>query len=558
MKILNQNADEKKRKSGVLLHPSSLPSSPGIGTLGKAAYSFIDWLESAKQNLWQVLPLGPTGYGNSPYASFSTFAGNPLLIDIDVLYKKGYLWDEDMILPNEIKNLKENEIDFGALVQWKMPILKRAAKSYLFARVQQYTKPTSETEEDPYAHRSYISFVKDNAYWLDDYTLFMSIKESYDAKAEKNNVENPVWFLYWPKELIHREDKAIRNWKQTNKDNIELYKIIQFFFFVQWKQLKNYAHSKGIEIIGDIPIFVAPDSCDLWANKKYFQLDNNAKPKVVAGVPPDYFSKTGQLWGNPLYNWKALKKDQFKWWIQRIEAALEMVDYLRIDHFRGFESYWAIPYNEKTAVNGKWLKAPGKELFKALQKHFAKKGKKLPIIAEDLGVITPEVETLRDSFQFPGMKVLQFAFNLEEKNKGALLNSFLPHMYSSNFIVYTGTHDNDTLLGWFSTLKKEEQELILNYLEGVVPTQGEKKHTKDQIVSLFLKEAFSSVAKSVIIPLQDIYLLGSEARMNEPSTLSGKNWQWRMNETMLSGKEAQSKAEMLQQLNLLYNRNNGN
>lgn len=558
MKILNQNTDEKIRNSGILLHPTSLPSSPGIGTLGESAYLFVDWLYESKQTLWQILPLGPTGYGDSPYASFSTFAGNPLLIDIDCLYKKGYLWDQDMILPEAIKNADPSLVNFEAISEWKIPVLKRAAKSYLFARVQQYKKSTNESEADPYAHRSYIQFVKDNAYWLDDYALFMSIKEKYDAEAEKEQVENAVWFLYWPKELVNRDEKALSNWKKTHKDEIELHKIMQFFFFVQWKLLKNYANTKGIEIIGDIPIFVASDSCDVWANKKYFQLDKNAIPKAVAGVPPDYFSETGQLWGNPLYNWKLIKKEHFKWWIQRIEATLEIVDQVRIDHFRGFEAYWSIPYGEKTAVNGKWIKAPGKELFKALQKHFARKGKNLPIIAEDLGVITPEVEALRDDFQFPGMKVLQFAFNLEEKNKGALLNSFLPHMYSSNFVVYTGTHDNDTLLGWFYSLEKEEQDLIMHYLEGIVPDQAEKNYSKEQVVSLFLKEAFSSVAKSVIIPLQDIYLLGSESRMNTPSTLGGINWRWRMSNEMIVGNEAEKKAEMLQQLNLLYNRNNGN
>ena len=555
MKILNQNTEEKIRNSGILLHPTSLASSPGIGTLGQSAYQFIDWLHEAKQSLWQVLPLGPTGYGDSPYASFSTFAGNPLLIDIDTLYKKGYLWDEDMVLPDSIKNQNKAAVDFGALVQWKLPILKRAAKSYLFARVQQYKKQSDNSAKDPYAHTSYIKFVRDNAYWLEDYALFMSIKDFHDKKAIEEGAENTIWFLYWPKDLAQRDEKALANWKKNNKDEIEQYKIIQFFFFVQWKLLKTYANERGIKIIGDIPIFVAPDSSDVWAHKKFFQLDSNAKPKAVAGVPPDYFSKTGQLWGNPLYNWKTLKKDHFRWWVQRIEAMLELVDYVRIDHFRGFEAYWSVAYGEKTAVNGKWIKAPGKELFKTLQRKLGEKGKKLPIIAEDLGVITPEVESLRDSFQFPGMKVLQFAFSLDEKHKGALLNSFLPHMYSSNFVVYTGTHDNDTLCGWFFSLKKEEQDLIMNYLEGVVPTNGNKDYSREQVVSLFLKEAFSSVAKSVVIPFQDLYMLGSEARMNTPSSLGGTNWQWRMSESMIVGKEAEKKAEMLQQLNLLYNRN---
>lgn len=531
-----------ERLSGVLLHPTSLPYSAGIGTIGKQAFTFIDWLEKAKQRIWQILPLGPTGYGDSPYASFSTFAGNPLLIDIDNLVENGILTKESAQEPEWIK--RDGYVDFGSVVWWKIPLLKEAAKNYAVF-ITTTTTPSFIDEE--YSLSYFKKFCTEHE-WLDEYCLFMSIKEYYDAKAQKEKKHGAMWNNYWPENLASHDQKAVEEWRNTHENEIEVHKIIQFFFFTQWKKLKSYAQSRNILIIGDIPIFVASDSSDVWASQHLFQLNKNGTPKFAAGVPPDYFSSTGQLWGNPLYDWDAMKKEEYTWWIKRIKAMLSLVDYVRIDHFRGFESYWSIPFGSETAINGTWEKGPGSALFKAIQKELGS----IPIIAEDLGIITDEVAELRDEFHLPGMKVLQFAFSAEEMQKGAMINAFLPHEYIINCVVYPGTHDNDTARGWFSKLSEEEKKLIISYLTSDIKGLTV---TDENLPLLFIQHALSSVAQFAVFPLQDLYALGTEARMNEPSTAGGTNWQWRMSEDMLYGQSAEAKAQWLKKMSIMYNRN---
>jgi len=482
-----------RRSSGILLHPTSLPDSPGIGTIGPQAYRFIDWLASAGQSLWQVLPLGPTGYGDSPYASFSTFAGNPLLIDLDLLVEDKILEPDDIVPPDYIKS--SGPIDFGSVVWWKLPLLRDAARNFLHSG-------TSRDFED---------FLATNKLWLDDYALFMDIKAFYDKKARDEGLSGRLWNNYWPQDLATRNKKALDSWIHEHHESIQEEKAIQFFFFRQWKALRAYAHTKGISIIGDIPIFVASDSSDVWSNQHFFQLNKDGTPRFVAGVPPDYFSETGQLWGNPLYDWNALKKDSYSWWERRITATLEMVDYIRIDHFRGFEAYWSVPANEPTAMNGKWIKGPDHDFFNAIKERLGD----LPILAEDLGVITDDVRSLRDDFGFPGMKVLQFAFDANEAGKNGFTNAFLPHMYNQHSIVYTGTHDNDTMRGWLDHAAAPEVDMVKKYLGG---------HSTDKdLVGELIRMALMSVAVFAIFPIQDVYALGSDGRMNEPSTV-GHNW----------------------------------
>lgn len=508
------------RSSGILLHPTSLPETPGIGTIGKQAYRFIDWLSEAGQKLWQILPLGPTGYGDSPYAAFSTFAGNPLLIDLDTLRDRGYVTQDDINPPPYIKN--HGPVDYGSVVWWKMPVLKKAARNYL--------------------QRSHIgeftAFAEKHADWLDNYALFMDIKEHYDKKAQEDNLFGKLWNNYWPRELATCQKDAISAWKRDNAEGIQIQKVIQFFFYEQWHSLKQYANGKGISIIGDIPIFVAADSADVWANQHLFQLNDDGTPKFVAGVPPDYFSATGQLWGNPLYDWQAMKDEGYAWWNARIRATLDLVDYIRVDHFRGFEAYWSIPAGEKTAIHGKWVKGPDHDFFDSVKKNFGE----IPILAEDLGVITHEVEALRDDYDLPGMKVLQFAFDANEAGKEGFTNSFLPHMYKRECIVYTGTHDNDTMQGWLNAASPVEIEMIRRYLGG-------KIEPKDLCPEL-IRNALMSVAVFAIFPLQDVFSLGSEARMNTPSTLGG-NWAWRMESAHFDSQ----KAAWLRDTSRMYARN---
>ena len=530
------------RKSGILLHPTSLPNTAGIGTIGKEAYKFVNWLEKADQSLWQILPIGPTGYGDSPYASFSTFAGNPLIIDLEMLKENGWLSEQEMAQPEWINN--SGYIDYGAVIYWKIPVLKTAAKHFL---EQQKSLVEELCAGGSNFCTEFNSFCKENAFWLDDYALFMSIKDEYDAKAKKENRFGAMWANYWPKNLATRKLDALEKWASEHKAEIEAHKAIQFFFFSQWSALKKCANEKGIKIIGDIPIFVAYDSSDVWANQALFQLDKTCKPKVVAGVPPDYFSATGQLWGNPLYDWTKMKKDGYAWWLSRIRSMLSLVDYVRIDHFRGFEAYWAIPFGEETAINGKWVKGPDHAVFNAIKKEFGE----IPIIAEDLGLITDEVRALREDFSLPGMKVLQFAFSVDEEKNGKLVNAFLPHEYNDNFVVYTGTHDNETMKGYLDNASEEEISLIKKYLSG----GNEQSISNDDLCPLLVKEAFASIAKMAVVPVQDVYAVGSNGRMNTPSTSCGRNWQWRMDETMIEGDKADEKAKWLKTLSMLYDRN---
>lgn len=515
------------RSSGVLLHPTSLPETPGIGTIGRQAFKFVDWLAAARQSLWQILPLGPTGYGDSPYASFSTFAGNPLMIDLDDLVERGWAEKQAVSPPAYIKC--SGPVDFGSVVWWKMPVLKQAASFFLNAA----------TDADRVA---YEAFKNDNAAWLDNYSIFMSIKEFYDAQAQAEKKFGAMWSNYWPQPLAAHDDTAVSRWHTEHVHDVEVQKVIQFFFFTQWYALKSYANKNGISIIGDIPIFVAADSADVWANQHLFQLDKNGKSTAVAGVPPDYFSATGQLWGNPLYDWDAMKKEGYHWWVQRIKSMLKVVDYIRIDHFRGFEAYWSVPAGEKTAVHGAWKPGPGAELFEVIKENLGD----IPIIAEDLGLITEGVQKLRDDFDLPGMKILQFAFDLNEAGKEGFLNPFLPHMYIPNCVAYTGTHDNDTMQGWLDKASDAEIQLISEYLEGPgahIP--------REELCGRLVRAAIASVAKFAVIPIQDIFAVGSEGRINTPSTSDGKNWIWRMDSSFFDD----AVAENLKKLSILYGRN---
>lgn len=471
-----------ERSAGILLHPTSLPGKYGIGTIGKNAFHFVDFLVESGQKLWQVFPLGPTGYGDSPYQSFSTFAGNPLLIDLELLKDDGLLSQHDL---DNIPPFDNRKIEFGNLITIKMELLSLAFQNYKAG--------------GKIFHSECGDFCKNNSNWLDDYALFMAVKEYHGGK---------LW-TEWEPEIAFRKENAIEEWKEKLDYQYNYHKFLQFTFFNQWKKLKKYANEKGIKIIGDIPIFIAYDSSDLWANKNYFTVDKKGKLKTVAGVPPDYFSETGQLWGNPLYRWKEMEKDNFSWWQKRIKKTLELVDIIRIDHFRGLDAFWEIPGDAPTAQTGKWVKAPGKKLFNVIKNELGD----LPIIAEDLGVITESVEKLRDHFKFPGMKILQFAFG-ENGDK-----NFLPHNYVKNCVVFTGSHDNETTAGFFQN-EKENHSGIYEAAQKYMNYDG------DNITFELIRVAYASVANMVIIPMQDILGLGSEARMNFPGKLGG-NWTWR-------------------------------
>ncbi len=488
-----------ERKSGILIHIASLPSSFGIGSIGKEAFEFVDFLALSNQKLWQILPIGPTGYGDSPYQSFSAFAGNPLLISLEDLVDRCYLKFDDLT-----SLLSESDrIDYGKLYELKLPLLRKAYKAFSGNEINEF-----------------ISFCEKNYYWLDDYAAFMALKR----------LDNRIWYE-WEEEFKNK--KKLKITRMDILEEIEFYKFLQFIFFNQWKKLKSYANSKGIKIIGDIPIFVAPDSADVWANPEIFQLDSNFFPTEVAGVPPDYFSAMGQLWGNPLYDWDRLKLDGYKWWIDRFRFSFELFDFIRVDHFRGFSEYWAIPYGEKTAINGKWIKGPGKDLFNKLKLEF----EETPIIAEDLGIITEDVVKLREKFRFPGMKVLQFGF------EDGCESEHLPHNFESiNFVAYTGTHDNDTLLGWIKSLSDEKRRFLVSYLNSNLKDNRE-------IAFEIIKNLWMSVAKFVILPIQDVFLLDSNARMNIPGVPFG-NWQWKSKKEMYN----ENAINFLKEITFLYNR----
>ncbi len=485
------------RSSGILLHPTSLPSPWGIGDLGPSAYRWVDWLVEAGQSLWQILPLGPTGYGDSPYQCFSAFAGNPLLVSLDEMVQDGLL--ERQEIPTA-PPFADDTVDYGAVIQFKLPVLRRS-----FERVRQGSIPKHA--------RDFEEFCAAEADWLDDYALFMAIKDQYGGAS---------WDT-WDHDIATRQPAALERWHARLADQVTIHKYLQYLFFSQWRQLKTYAHERGVRIIGDAPIFVAYDSADVWAHPEFFYLDEDGHPTVVAGVPPDYFSETGQLWGNPLYRWDRMAETNYAWWIARLRATLELVDIVRLDHFRGFEAYWEVPADETTAVNGRWVQGPGEALFETLERALGE----LPIIAEDLGVITPPVEALRDRFNFPGMKVLQFAFASDADDP------YLPHNYIRNCVVYTGTHDNDTTLGWFNTRDEAEREAVLCYLN---------RDGRDIGWDL-IRLAMASVADVAVVPLQDVLRLGSEARQNTPGRLGG-NWAWRLRAEALTPELARALREM--------------
>lgn len=472
-----------KRSSGIILHPTSLPGPDGIGDLGPEAYRWIQFLYDSGCELWQVLPLGPTGYGDSPYQCFSAFAGNPYLVSPALLFDAGLLTREDLSMRPAFSPAS---VDYGAVIQWKTKILDLAYAAFLKLR------PAELTSE-------YDLFRQRNANWLRDFALFMAIKETQGGQS----------WDFWPEPLRKREPAALQQFKRDHIDRIDLHQFRQFLFFHQWKALRAYAAERGITVIGDIPIFVAYDSADAWANPELFFFDDTGEPTVVAGVPPDYFSPTGQLWGNPLYRWNRHKELNYAWWIERFQASLKLVDIIRLDHFRGFSGYWEVDYGRPTAEIGRWVKGPGEDFFKTIQAALGD----LPIIAEDLGVITEDVVALRDQFGLPGMKILQFGFGSDPDDP------FLPHNYVKNCVAYTGTHDNDTTRGWYENAPASEQDFCRRYF--ACPGTD--------IAWDMMRALWSSVAMMTLAPAQDLFTLGSSARMNYPGKPHG-NWQWRLHQ----------------------------
>lgn len=485
----------KRRSSGILMHISSLPGPYGIGDFGKGAYDFVDFLECASQKEWQILPLGITGFGDSPYQNFSVFAGNPYFIDLEEFFQKGYLNKEDIALHPLGDN--PERVDYGLLYKNKTALLRIA-----------YKRAKKEI------NRELEAFYEKEKTWLRDFALFMAIKKAH----------NDVSWLKWPQEYRNINSRAVLDFERENQDEIYFHIFVQYFFFKQWKALKNYANKKNIRIIGDIPIYVAEDSADLWRHHGLFKVDENLYPLTVAGCPPDAYSETGQLWGNPVYDWEAMERDGYTWWIDRIRASFEMYDMVRIDHFRGFEAYWEVKYGSSDAVNGKWTKGPGYKFFERIKKELGE----LPIIAEDLGFLTDEVYELIGKTGFPGMKVLQFAFESGAESE------HLPHNYTRNCVVYTGTHDNNTIIGWVKKAGKRELLFARDYL---------KLSFEEGFNWGFIRGAFSSTADTCIIPMQDYLGLGDEARMNTPSTL-GNNWVWRMKEDALTDELAERIAKL--------------
>lgn len=468
------------RRSGILLHPTSLPGPHGSGDFGPGAYHFIDWLHTAGQRLWQILPLGAIGPGNSPYMSSSAFAGNPLLIDLADLQREGWLTEADL-LPDA--DFREGRVDYARVHPWRMARLERAAQAFAQAgRVE---------------HRAaFDAFCAAQAHWLDTYALFMALSERQPGKD----------WCDWDADLARRDAAALARAQVQHADRIAFWTFCQWRFFTQWQRLRDYAHGKGIQIIGDAPIFIAFHSAEVWARPDLFDLDVAGRARVVAGVPPDYFSPTGQRWGNPLYRWEAHAREGYAWWIARIRHTFALVDIVRIDHFRGFASYWEVPADAPTAMEGRWLPGPGAALFQAIEAALGP----LPVIAEDLGIITPDVEALRRAFAFPGMRVLQFAFGDDSRNP------FLPHRHAPDAVVYTGTHDNDTTQGWWAGAGAAERQRVLDYL-GV---DGTAIHWD------LIRAASASVADTAILPLQDVLGRGSEHRMNFPGKSEGY-WEWR-------------------------------
>lgn len=491
------------RRNGMLLPIASLPSPYGIGGFSKEAYEFIDLLEETGQKLWQILPLGPTSYGDSPYQSFSTFAGNPYFIDLDTLAEKGWLTKEAC----EASDYGDNEsyIDYGRIYNSRFVLLKQAFLN-----------------SDILSDEKFTEFCKANQHWLPDYALYMALKNQNDGKS----------WIEWEEEIRLRKPEAVECYKRELEEECNFYKFLQYEFHEQWTKVKEYAHKKGIQIVGDVPIYVAFDSADTWANPELFQLDEKNLPLGVAGCPPDAFSATGQLWGNPLYNWAYHKKTGYDWWLKRIAYCFDLYDIVRIDHFRGFDEYYSIPYGDETAVNGHWEKGPGMDLFNTVKEKLGE----LDIIAEDLGFLTESVFQLLKDSGYPGMKVLQFAFDPSEDS------DYLTYKYQRNCVVYTGTHDNDTTAGWFEKLSDGDKEVALRYMNSFY-TPKEEQHW--DLIAL----AMRSTADTCIIPVQDFLGLGSEARINMPSTL-GDNWKWRMTK----GAFSEELKEKIRRMTKLYGR----
>ena len=465
------------RESGILMHISSLPGPYGIGSMGKNAFEFVDFLEKAGQKVWQILPLSPTGYGDSPYQSCSAFAGNHYLIDLDTLIEEGLL--EKAEAGSFFWGKSEEKVDFGALYESRSKVLRLAYSRFV-------------------PDEKYNKFVSENEKWLSEYALFAAIKDSFGGKP----------WTEWPKELRLRDEKALSEKREELSEDISFRFFLQYEFYSQWEKLRSYANKKGIKVVGDIPIYVPLDSADVWAEPEQFLLNEDLSPKCVAGCPPDSFSADGQLWGNPIYDWEKMKKSGFAWWIKRLGAARHLYDIIRIDHFRGFESYWSIPAGDKTAMNGHWEKGPGMDFMNAIKTALPE----IDFIAEDLGYVTPEVRKLQEDSGYPGMKVMQFAFDSREAG------NYLPHTYPENSVVYSGTHDNPTLVQWLSEVAESDLEEGKAYL-GLSEEEG--------IVKGIIRGCMASVSRLCVISMQDYLELGKEARMNLPGTLSDKNWTWR-------------------------------
>lgn len=502
------------RCSGILLHVTSLPGGHGIGDLGNSAYEFVEFLAESGQKIWQVLPVSPTGYGDSPYQCFSAFAGNPLFIDLRALETQGLLSGKDLA---SRPSLPDEHVDYGRVIDFKHGLIRKAAETFL--------------ADGSRTRSAFDLFCRDNSAWLDDYALFMACK----------GVHGGATWVSWEPGVRQRNSALLREWAKRLSREIEIHKYAQFEFFRQWEKLKAHCRHCGVSIMGDIPIYVAHDSADVWAHPELFRLDPQGRPTAIAGVPPDYFSATGQLWGNPLYRWDVLASSGYGWWINRFQASLKLFDLVRVDHFRGFQAYWEVPAGAPTADAGKWVKGPGAELFHTLQAAL----KVLPVVAENLGVITPEVEAIRQQFGFPGMSLLQFAFGNDPQGP-----TFRPHNYTRQLVAYTGGHDNDTTVGWWTSTGigestrtaediRKEREFARAYLG----------FESEPINWVFIRTTLASVAVIAIIPLQDVLGLGSEARMNLPGTISG-NWKWRYNPRLLT-KEI---ADRLRTLTLLYDR----
>ncbi len=477
------------RESGVLLPVFSLPSSYGIGCFSKEAYEFIDQLKAAGQQKWQILPLGPTGFGDSPYQSFSTFAGNPYFIDLETLIEEGSLTKAEC--DSYDFGSEKDKIDYGKLYTERFKVLRQA---YLLFKNKR--------------NRHYQKFIKENEEWLETYSLFMVLKDKHKGAS---------WDK-WEPSYRDRDAKALARIKTKLTDEINFYTFLQYKFFCQWEKLHSYANENGVQIIGDIPIYVAFDSADTWGNTELFQFDDNKLPVAVAGCPPDAYSDTGQLWGNPLYDWDYHKKTNYRWWLRRIAHHVKMYDIMRFDHFRGFDAYYAIPYKEETAINGKWIKGPGIDFFRTMEEKLGR----LDIVAEDLGFLTDSVLKLLKDTGFPGMKVIQFAFDSRESS------SYLPHVYETDCIVYTGTHDNDTTRGWFHHADKKCRYFAKEYMH-------KQLLDEDELAWDFIVMAMASVARLCIIPIQDYLCLGSKARINTPSTI-GNNWCWRLRRGEITGR----------------------